>query len=248
MLLLSNDDGISAVGLQALARSLADIDELLVVAPASEQSAKSHGLTIHQPLRTQSDRPGWHSVSGTPADSVYFALNNLCPVAPRAVISGINRGSNIGNDVHYSGTVAAAREATLSGVPALAVSLYTEGGGDTLHWDTAGHFAALVLRRMLANPLPDGVLLNLNVPNCPVEAVKGLLVAPMGDRAYEALVREDRDPRGKPYYWIGGPPILSNEESHTDCSLVPRGYATLTPLRTDVTAHSLLQRVEALLE
>ena len=248
MLLLSNDDGVLAEGLAALATALAPIDTLLVVAPAIEQSAKSHSLSLFTPLRARLHRPGWYGVTGTPADSVYFALNHLCKTPPRAVISGINRGSNIGSDVHYSGTVAAAREAAFSGVPALAVSLYTEEGGDRKHWESAGSLAATVLQKMLAAPLPAGVLLNLNVPNRPLSEIVGLVAAPMGDRAYEALVREDRDPRGKPYYWIGGPAILSEEELHTDCSLLTRGYATLTPLLTDVTAHRLLDRVGTLLD
>ncbi|MFT5681729.1 MAG: 5'-nucleotidase, partial [Myxococcota bacterium] len=214
----------------------------------TEQSAKSHGLTMHDPLRVKLQRPGWYAVSGTPADSVYFALNHLCPTPPRAVISGINSGGNIGNDVHYSGTVAAAREAALSGVPALAVSLATEVGGSEKHWQTAGALAAQVLERMLATPMPAGIVLNLNVPNRPMSEIVGLVCAPMGDRAYNAMVREDRDPRGKPYYWIGGPPIVPTEESHTDCSLVARGYATLTPLLTDVTAHRLMEQVGALLK
>lgn len=246
MLLLSNDDGIQAPGLEALADALSPLDALLVVAPATEQSAKSHGLTMLDPLRCRRHRPGWFSVTGTPADSVYFALNHLCEEPPRAVISGINRGGNIGNDVHYSGTVAAAREAALSRIPALAVSLFTEVGGRHLHWETAGALAARVLQRMLADSLPAGILLNLNVPNLPLEEIKGLTVAPMGDRAYDAVVRQETDPRGKPYYWIGGPPIASASESHTDCSLVNRGHATLTPLLTDVTAHALMERVRRL--
>jgi 5'-nucleotidase len=248
MLLLSNDDGVHAEGLSALAEALAPHDDILVVAPSTEQSAKSHGLTMHEPLRVRQERPGWHAVSGTPADSVYFALNHLCPAPPRAVISGINRGGNIGSDVHYSGTVAAAREAALSGLPALAVSLVTEGSGPVRHWQTAGALAATVLAKMLSAPLPSGVLLNLNVPNLPLSEILGLVTAPMGDRAYEAMVREGRDPRGKPYYWIGGPPIPPTRESHTDCSLIARGFATLTPLRTDVTAYRLLEQVGALFE
>lgn len=247
MLLLSNDDGVRAEGLTALAEALSPVDALLVVAPATEQSAKSHGLTMHDPLRVRSPRPGWYAVSGTPADSVYFALNHLCKTPPRAVISGINRGGNIGNDVHYSGTVAAAREAALSGLPALAVSLVTEGGGHHKHWETAGALAAQVLQKMLASPLPTGIVINLNVPNLPLSEIAGLIAAPMGDRAYQAMVREDQDPRGRAYYWIGGPPIQPTEESHTDCSLAARGFATVTPLRTDVTAYSLMGQVDGLL-
>ena len=248
MLLLSNDDGVRAEGLSALAVALAEVDDLLVVAPATEQSAKSHGLTIHDPLRMQKHREGWYSVTGTPADSVYFALNHLCKTPPRLVISGINRGSNIGSDVHYSGTVAAAREAALSGLPALAVSLYTESGGEQRHWETAGHFVRLVVEKMLKRPMPQGILLNLNVPNLPIDEVAALVAAPMGERAYKAEVRQETDPRGKPYYWIGGPSIVSDEVVHTDCSLLVRGYATLTPLRTDVTAYTHMEQTAALLE
>ncbi len=238
MILLSNDDGIHAPGLAALAEVLAELDDITVVAPATEQSARSHGLTMHRPLRVQQLRPGWLSVSGTPADSVYMALHHLCP-QPDIVVSGINRGSNLGNDVHYSGTVAAAREAALNGIPALAVSLFTEGEDvGMLHWETASRLARAVVLRMREAPLPPGVLLNLNTPNLP--KVRGLRICPLGERRYTPLVRKEADPRGKAYYWIGGPPQGFVGGDHTDGAMVSEGFASLTPMRTDVTAHTVM--------
>jgi len=234
--LLTNDDGIHAPGLSALAAALGDVERTITVAPAEEQSGMSHALTMNRPLRIAEHGDQRWAVTGTPVDCVYVAIHRLCDGMPTVVVSGINKGANLGDDVFYSGTVGAAREAALNGIPALAVSLDLSHGAAALHFDTAGQIAAAVLRRMVDSPLPDGCYLNLNVPNLPLEAVQGVAVCPLGKRHYEPLVEEHVDPRGKPYFWIGGHPVGEKMPDGTDGNWIARGYATLTPLGLDNTA------------
>jgi 5'-nucleotidase len=252
MLLLTNDDGVHAPGLQHLAAHLrAHLPggaDLMVVAPEEEQSAKSHALTLHHPLRHRDLGLGCHAVSGTPADCVYVAVHHLCPAPPELVVSGINLGCNLGDDVLYSGTVAAAREGALLGFPALAVSLHIRRGGGALHreayqWETAAVLAARVIARMRQDPLPARTLLNLNVPDLPIEAVRGLRIAPLGRREYVPGVKANRDPRGREYLWIGGEFSRFHGGPDTDGELVDRGYATLTPLQPDTTDHAGLAQM-----
>lgn len=267
LILLSNDDGVEAPGLAALADALAAPDvEIVVVAPREEQSAKSHSLTLYEPLRVEEWTPRgrvstgarWYAARGTPADCVYLGVHQLAGRRPDVVLSGINYGSNLGDDVHYSGTVAAAMEAALMGIPALAVSLGTgdRDKGDPI-WETAGEIARRVMRAMLADPLPLHTFLNLNVPGVPLDKLLGLRVTPMGKRFYHPLVQTNRDPRGRAYYWIGGGhdrfegwTRSTPEEGEADLPAdldgwwFERGYATLTPLHPDMTARACLERIE----
>jgi 5'-nucleotidase len=235
-LLLTNDDGVHAPGLAAMAEALSGRHPFITVAPAEEQSGMSHALTMNRPLRIGSHGEARWSVDGTPVDCVYVAIHKLCSALPTVVVSGINKGANLGDDVFYSGTVGAAREAALNGIAALAVSLdLTENPGEA-HFETAGSIAADVVDRMLRTPLPAGCFLNLNVPNRPLSAVHGLVVCPLGQRHYEPLVEEHVDPRGKPYFWIGGEPVGEKMAVGSDGNWVGRGYATLTPLGLDNTS------------
>lgn len=246
--MLSNDDGVDAPGLRALEQGLSASGEheVWVVAPSSERSAQSHSLTMHKPLRA-SHRGGrrW-AVSGTPADSVYVALHHVMAASPPdLVLSGINSGSNLGSDVHYSGTVAAAREACLHKFSAIAVSLHrseADRGGET-HWETAVHVA----RRLIASWVgaPRGVFLNVNVPNIPSEQLRGLKAVRLGDRYYRILVDERLDPRGRPYYWIGGPHDRFGEDNASDGPSIEAGWATVTPLSADITNDRELIRLRA---
>ncbi|MCB9778216.1 MAG: 5'/3'-nucleotidase SurE [Alphaproteobacteria bacterium] len=241
LLLLSNDDGIDAPGLGALARAASGLGDVHVVAPMGERSAQSHALTMHEPLRVEERRPGWHACSGQPADCVYLGVHELCGRRPDAVLSGINRGANIGDDVHYSGTVGAAEEAALLGIPALAVSLVIEGRpSPEHHYDAAAALALRVLRHLAHAPLPRRVFLNLNVPDRPLDQIAGIAVARLGRRQYAPLVAANRDPRGKPYYWVGGEPLAHDDTEGTDGYWYQRGYATLTPLFPDLTHHASL--------
>jgi 5'-nucleotidase len=243
--MLSNDDGIEAPGLHALEDLFGPRASVVVVAPHSEQSAKSHALTMWEPLRAHRRGPHRYAVTGTPADCAYIGLHKLCDPRPDVVISGVNRGSNIGDDVHYSGTVAAAMEAALIGVPALAVSLglLRDVADRQHHWATAAAIALDVVQRMLADPLDKHCFLNLNVPDLPLEEVRGIKICRMGRQSYHPLVDEKRDPRGKPYYWIGGDHKGWSEDEESDGCWFGRGYATLTPLQPDLTAERQLDRL-----
>jgi len=236
--LLSNDDGVDAPGLAALARALEPHGEVWTVAPASEQSAKSHSLTMHRPLRVTQRGERRFAVTGTPADAVYLALHHLLPEPPDVVISGINRGANLGYDVHYSGTVAAAREACLQGCLALAVSAHSHDG-EGPSFEAGGAYALQVARQLLAHGLPDGHFLNLNVPAR--RAPRGLRVAALGRRRYQHAVDRRTDPRGAPYYWIGGPHLAFEGPDDSDGACIDAGYAALTVLSADPTAPVLLE-------
>jgi 5'-nucleotidase len=242
-ILLSNDDGIYAAGLRALAAAF-DGDEVWVVAPDREQSASSHAISLHRPLRVHELSPRRWAVDGTPTDAVYVGLNHVLKNArPDVVLSGINHGPNLGNDVHYSGTVAAAMEAALLGVHALAISLAAPPPHD---FSEAARFAAALARRVVASPPGGGpLLLNVNVPAGPV---RGFRLAPLGKRTYGNAVVEKTDPRGRHYYWIGGEGGAVNEDiPGSDCNTVMLdGLASVTPLRLDSTHDGILAALTAL--
>jgi 5'-nucleotidase len=243
-ILLSNDDGVDAPGLQALWTSLEDLGALTVVAPYREQSAASHGFTMHKPLRMSEPRPRWFAVNGTPADCVYMGVHHVLDERPALVVSGINRGTNIGDDIHYSGTVAAAMEAALVGIPSIAVSLEVRSDDEAMHWETAGALARRLAQLVFDDPLPRHSFLNLNVPNRALHDLAGIKATAMGRRLYHPLVSEHLDPRQKPYFWIGGAHQSFDPSEDTDGYWFERGYATVTPLRPNLTDHDSLRRIE----
>jgi 5'-nucleotidase len=243
-ILVSNDDGIESPGIEALASALGELGTVWVVAPDSERSAQSHALTMHKPLRATEVAPRRWAVSGTPADCVYLAIHHLLPERPAIVASGINNGSNLGNDVFYSGTVAAAMEGAMLGVPALAISLHRHLPGVERHWAGAGAIAQRVVREMRdATDLPRRILMNVNVPNVPEGQIKGLKAAKLGERLYTARVDERTDPRGKAYYWIGGDHEEFAAIEGSDGPAVEDGWATITPIVPDLTHHAYLPAV-----
>ena len=235
LLLISNDDGIFAPGIEALATALAPLGEVWVIAPDREQSAVGHGISLRAPLRAHRTRERWYAVSGTPADCVYFAVEHQLPRRPDVVVSGINRGYNLSEDVLYSGTVAAAIEGCMIGLPSIAVSL--DVGGDH---EAAGDIARRVTAEVLRRGLPPQTLLNLNVP-ASLAPEWHLQTAILGDRSYQRQVVEGHDPRGRPYYWIGGPEISMALTPGTDCAVVQKGHPCLTPLNLDMTCHKMLR-------
>jgi 5'-nucleotidase len=241
-ILVSNDDGVHAPGIAALARELRKIAHVTVVAPDRERSAASHSLTVDVPLRANHLSEDTVSVAGTPTDCVLLAIKTLLDAPPDLVVSGINRGPNVGDDVTYSGTVAAAMEATILGVPAIAVSL---GHGDGRGYDYA--FAARVAREMaelvLCNGLPAGTLLNVNVPNVPEEEVKGIEVVRQGKQVYEDSIVPKADPRGRTYYWIGGSASTFEGQTDTDVGVTERGYVAVTPVHLDLTDHAAIPTI-----
>ncbi|WP_045119128.1 5'/3'-nucleotidase SurE [Haliangium ochraceum] len=236
LVLLSNDDGIGSPYLQALADALDATGEVetLVVAPERQRSAASHAITLHKPLRLHKHGERRFSLSGTPVDCVYVGLIKLAERAPALVLSGINRGYNLGLDVFYSGTVAAAVEGGLRGVPAIALSLAPEERADL---QSALRFSVALALQVVANPLPPLTVLNVNFPVQPDErwAWTGL-----GKRAYEDDVHERFDPRGQPYYWIGGGSAELGDDRCTDCAAIGAGITTVTPLRLNLSGHGLL--------
>jgi 5'-nucleotidase len=238
-ILVSNDDGIHAAGLAALAAALEKVGEVYVVAPDRERSAVGHALTLHRPLRVESVGPRRFAVNGTPTDCVNLAILGILPVRPDVVVSGINNGSNLGDDVTYSGTVSAAMEGTLLGVPALAVSLIDAADG--ADYGPAAR-AAVELTRLLLRDRESGVtLLNANVPR---GRPKGLRLTRLGRRVYSEKVTEERDPRGKVYYWIGaGPPAWEAGED-SDFAAVHAGYVSVTPLHLDLTSYDGLRALK----
>jgi 5'-nucleotidase len=235
LILISNDDGIDAPGIIALAGALADLGEICVVAPDREQSAKSHALSLDRPLRVEEREPGWWAVSGTPADSVYLALHHLLPRRPALVASGINRGYNLGSDFFYSGTVAAAVEGAVRGIPSFAVSLER---GPRAGLEPAARFARALAHAILVEGLPPKTLLNVNVPNH--GELRGYEWTRLGQRAYRDQVDVRTDLRGQRYFWIGGPEIEVADAPGSDGEAVRAGLVSITPLDLDLTSHELL--------
>lgn len=243
-ILISNDDGISSPGLRALHEAVQSLGKVTVVAPDREQSAAGHSLSLYRPLRVDRMEEGWYAVDGTPTDCVNLALNGLFKnERPDIVLSGINRGANLGDDITYSGTVAAAMEATLLGVPAVAISVTYEPGKPMLYGLAAG-FARKLASEVLRRGLKPGVLLNVNVPNVPEGECTGVRVTRQGKRIYGDAIVEKVDPRGREYYWIGGSGLNWVEERDTDFDAVVHRAISVTPIRLDLTDHGALRDLE----
>ncbi len=236
IILVTNDDGIHAAGLTALTEGLADLGDVYVVAPEREQSAVGHALTLHRPLRVDRIAERRLAVNGTPSDCVNLAVLGLLPHPPALVVSGINHGSNLGDDVTYSGTVSAAMEGVLLGVPSIAVSLERPDAG----FADAARIARLIAVRVLVEGLSPKTLLNVNVPGV---APKGIRVTLLGRRVYKERIIEQTDPRGRTYYWIGAGPPLWDAGETTDIAAIHDGYASVTPLHLDLTDYTALARM-----
>jgi 5'-nucleotidase len=241
LVLLSNDDGYSSAGIRAMRDALASVADVVILAPESEQSASSHSLSLHRPLRLRLVEAGIFALDGTPADCVYVALHagdRVLPRRPDLVVSGINHGLNLGQDAFYSGTVAAAREGALRGVPAVASSAHT--GADRAA--VAALTARLALELLAAHP-GSGRLLNVNVPPAWSGEVRATR---LGARIYEELVDFRSDPRGREYLWLGGPNVRHERDPGTDTDAYDDGAASVTPLLLDLTSPAEHARTEAL--
>lgn len=242
LILVTNDDGIHSDGLKALAEAMREIGEVTVVAPDREQSAASHSLTLHRPLRINRVADKTYAVEGTPTDCVYLATRSLMKGdgRPALVASGINKGSNLGDDIHYSGTVSAAFEGTVLGIPSMAISVVGRGPH---HFATAAAFAARLAKRVLDERLPGDTLLNVNVPNVPPDEITGVAITRMGKRHYGDSVIENTDPRGRKYYWIGGAELDAEDIPGSDCNALQEGKISVTPLHLDLTNHPAIGRL-----
>ena len=248
-ILVSNDDGIDAPGIRVLADVFAELGEVWTVAPATEQSAQSHAISIHNPVRVSARGERRFAVQGSPADAVYFGLHHFCPPDVSLVISGINRGPNLADDTWYSGTVAAAREGAMAGRIALAVSLKVTNRStdDASHWEVAARLALDVARKVLAAPPVERMVYNLNVPDLPMHELGALKVCPLGDQHYRPSVHVAQDPRGGAIYWIGGTPQGFSNQPNSDGYWVERGHPTLTPLHIRATDTLEVERLNRLL-
>ena len=240
LILVTNDDGIRARGVLALAEAAQALGDVWVVAPESEQSAMAHALTLNHPLRIREDGPQRFSVDGTPTDCVFFATHHICPRTPDIVLSGVNRGANVGDDVTYSGTVSAALEGVIMGFPGIAVSLVIRDDGPR-EYEPAAAFAVILAGDVLERGLPPKVYLNVNVPQLPVAAIRGARVTTLGHRQYDDRIVACEDPRGRPYYWIGGKGFEASDIPGSDCNAVLDGYISVTPLHADPTDRSMLE-------
>ena len=239
LILVTNDDGIHAPGLHALADALSALGRVRVFAPDRERSAVSHGVSLHMPLRVKPYKEGWYMLDGTPADCVLLAVRALLGERPALVVSGINNGPNLGDDVTYSGTVAGAREAMLLGIPAIAMSMVSYG---PRYFETGGEVALRLGRYVLEHGLPDETALNVNVPDLPFDELNGVAITRMGRRHYEDDVVRRTDPRGSDYYWIGGAATNHSPGPGTDLEAVIENKVSVTPLRRDATHHDAIHR------
>lgn len=242
-ILISNDDGFHAEGIQTLAQELRKIAEVIVVAPDRNRSAASSSLTLVEPLRPRHLDNGDYCINGTPADCVHLALNGFLAGQVDLVVSGINAGCNMGDDTLYSGTLAAALEGRHLGLPAIAVSL-----DGRQHYDTAAKVVCDLIPRLHHQLLRSREVLNINVPDLPYEQLKGIKVCHLGYRASAAEVIAQNDPRGEKIYWIGPAGLPENEQPGTDFHAVKNGYVSITPISADMTAHHSIDALQDWLE
>lgn len=246
-ILLTNDDGIQAEGIQNLRRRLEEIAQVTVVAPSYERSATGHGITVHKPIRAEKVKlqgsQGVHwSVVGTPADCVKLALETLLDHTPDLVVSGINHGGNMGTDVLYSGTVSAAIEAMINGLPAVAVSLTDD---TNLDFTYAAGFTANLCQFLKQKGFPDGTLLNVNIPACDPGPPKGVKVTKLGSRHYINTVERRRDPRGREYFWLAGDVVNGKGDGNTDVDAVQNHYISISPLSFDLTDYRVIETLQS---
>jgi len=245
-ILVSNDDGINAEGLYKLAKALTSLGKVLVVAPESERSASGHSITMHKPLRSNridffgSDIEAW-SINGTPSDCVKFALEVLAKGEIDLVVSGINRGPNMGTDVLYSGTVSAAIEGTIYGKPSIAFSLCCN---ENCNFDTASIIASDICRKLYLFGIEKDTVINVNIPYCPKENIKGIKITKLGVRKYKNCFIERKDPRGRSYYWLAGELDDVEDDEDTDIKAIKDNYVSITPIKIDLTNEKIYKEMK----
>ena len=246
-ILVTNDDGIDSPGLLALKQALQGVGEVVVIAPDHNWSAAGHTKTMHKPLRVRTltlpDGDSAFTSDGSPTDCVALGMLGLLPRKPDLVVSGVNLGPNLGDDITYSGTVAAAMEGVIFGIPAIAVSLTAYEGFE--HLNTAARFAAHLARHVLGNGLPCcETLLNVNVPNLSPEKIAGVAITRLGKRIYRDVLIERKDPYDRTYYWIGGEPPTGVAEEGTDIQAIAENKISVTPIHLDLTDHQLISQLQ----
>lgn len=232
-ILITNDDGIHSPGLKALQEALQPLGNIIVIAPERDNSAVSHSLTLHRPLKVQQLKPGFYSVDGTPTDCVAIGLKKILSGPPDLLVSGINAGANLGDDISYSGTVSAAIEATMYGIPSIALSV---GGSPPLDFGGAMQVSACMAEKVLTNKLPEKTLLNINVPSG--DRYNEIRITRQGRRLWQDAIQETVDPWGNKRYWIGGGTALADPEEDTDVHVFASGNVSITPIQLDLTNHA----------
>lgn len=242
--LVSNDDGVDAVGIRVLAERLSAVGQVTVVAPDRDRSGASNSLTLDAPIRALQMDNGYYRVAGTPTDCVHLALAGMLDFEPDIVVSGINNSANLGDDVIYSGTVSAAMEGRFLGLPAIAVSLVSKDHKGE-HYDSAAKAVLLLMERLLVDPLPADTILNVNVPDRPWDEIRGFEVTRLGKRHRSAPCIKQTDPRGKTIWWIGPAGDVDDAGPGTDFDAVRRGYVSVTPIHVDLTRFQALEKVSS---
>ncbi len=242
LILVSNDDGVYSEGIRTLARHLKKLGRVVVVAPDQQKSAASHSITLHRPLRIRKISTDVHAVDGTPTDCINLGINEIIREIPDLIVSGVNKGPNLGDDAHYSGTVSAAMEGGILGVPAIAVSVVGTG---RVNFKPAAAFSVRLAKRVLKEGLPAGVILNVNVPNLAASKIRGYSFTKQGKRNYGDIIVEKIDPRGHKYYWIGGDEAGFVDIPGSDCNVVAEGKISITPIRVNLTDSPALRRLSS---
>lgn len=245
-ILISNDDGIDAEGIYRLAEAMSEIGEVIIIAPKTEQSAAGHSITMKIPLRISKykvrNKFKGYAINGTPADCVKIGITHILKELPDIVISGINHGSNTAISIIYSGTVSAAREAAILGCPAIAVSVTDH---NPKHFDAAANFVKELALKVIKNKLPEGIVLNVNVPNIPKEEIKGILPTHQGKSKWDDGYEERVDPYGNNYYWLTGKMADTDEEIHNDQVAVQNNYISVTPIHFDLTDYKVYEELKS---
>jgi 5'-nucleotidase len=238
-ILVTNDDGIHSLGLTVLAKALSRVGEVWVVAPDRERTAVAHSVTLHKPLRVHQLGTRIYAVNGTPVDCVNLAVLKVMSAPPDLLVAGINKGVNLGDDVLYSGTVSAAMEGTILGVPSMAVS---QEGQEHFYFDAGARYAVRIARLILKEGLPDETLVNLNIPNRPFGSITGVRVTCLSRRRFDNPIIEKIDPHGRTYYWIAGTRVSWSRSKDADHEALEQGAVSLTPIHLDTTNHGVLDR------
>ena len=243
-ILITNDDGIGAPGIKALAEAMSEIGDIYVVAPDRQRSAVGMSITIEHPLRVNELRDGWMAINGMPTDCVHLAIHSLMECTPDIIVSGINDGQNLGYDIYHSGTVGAAITGTMFGIPSIAVSIAMDGENTgSIYYDTAAQIAVKIAKMVIEKGLPKGKLLNINVPSLPISEIKGIEITRHCHATYDIEIHNRKDPRGKDYYWLGGIFLDKGDNSKTDLEALSQKKVSITPLRLDLTDYEMMDEV-----
>ena len=242
VILVTNDDGVHSPGLTSLFHAMETLGDAYVIAPDRERSAISHALTMHRPLRVEQLKERIYSINGTPTDCVAVGINKILPARPAFVVSGINKGANLGDDITYSGTVSAAIESTIMGIPAFAVSLVMQKQPTShANFETAAEIAIEIGKYILAHSLPYDTLFNVNIPDVPRDSIKGYKLTRQGKRIYDDSIKETFDPHGQKHYWIGGGNPYWEHGEDTDIQAVQDQYISITPIHLDLTNYDAMK-------